>query len=155
MIYQKELSYNNEAWDLVNVKLLTEEDGYVGVPSTVALLINSYNLHLLDTEYFFIAGYNGMDYLESVYLISKGSWTESQLYKREIGVYMLLSHCPNFRLFHNHPNGALFGSDDDKAIGFNVGMIAKMLGLNLKENYIITHEGYCDVMTEEITEFDI
>lgn len=154
MIYQKEISFNNDKWDLVDVKSLSEHS-INGAFNTMTLLMNSYGLHLFDAEYFFIAGYDAMDYLGSIYLISKGNWTHSQFHEREIGIYMLLSHCHSFRLFHNHPNGALFGSDDDKAVGFHVGRIAKLLGFTCNESYVITREGYCNIMTDEVTEFDL
>ena len=96
-----------------------------------------------------------LDNLKSVYLISKGNWNGSQFYEREVGVYMLLSHCDFFRLFHNHPNGALFGSKDDETIGFYTGRIANVFGLQCLGNYIVTKDGYCNIVTGEVEEFDL
>jgi DNA repair protein RadC len=75
-------------------------------------------------------------------LISIGDIDTASVYKRTIGIIVLLTGAYSFSVFHNHPDNQNKASDDDKSLDFEMNCLATFLGVNYENSIIITEDDY-------------
>ena len=74
--------------------------------------------------------------------ISRGTVDETAIYPREIATRALLTNAKAVILAHNHPSGSLHPSEGDLRTTRKIRDVLTMLGINLIDHIIITHNNY-------------
>lgn len=138
-------------------KLLTvssfpaENDNLMYDDGANVYFLNKY-LHLgeMDSEHLFVIAYSE-PFCVGLYLLSLGDFEETSPYSnRNLLMFLALTGANAFRIFHNHPNGVLEASGNDKSNSMTMKTFADYMGIKFLGSLIITKDGWCDV-DDEIT----
>ena len=155
IVVQHEMLYSYQNYKLLEQrKLLRHEEvkhskismeAYEGLDDLgkdVVVLIDNFNVDIINNEYSFIVGYDKQHFMRSVYLMSVGDENAASFYPKKVATYILLSGYNGYMLYHNHPNTILQFSEGDKEIASDMEDICQLLECNFLGSVIITIDGY-------------
>ena len=110
-------------------------------------------LDILENEHVYVVSLNYYNKVIGVMLVSVGDYKGSNIYRRTIGMFLLLNGAKKFMLIHNHPDNEIYSSEDDKScIGIMV-LLSETIGVEFMGSYIAGKDGWCKVGEDEITEW--
>lgn len=88
-------------------------------------------------EHFVVIGYDTMQRISSVDIVSRGSQTEASVDMREIARILAPKDTKGVVLCHNHPSGDIEPSEADFSITGQINTLADVLHKNVPEHFIV------------------
>lgn len=107
----------------------------------MSLFTNCLNLDKLDNERNFLLALDHYRRLIGIVQIGLGDYQNNKMYARHIASALLLSGARQYITVHNHPDGALFLSENDKTNISFLKTMALFLEIEYVESYVVTKEG--------------
>ena len=93
-------------------------------------------------EHFLCVSVNGASEVMSVRVVTIGLVNKSQVHPREVFAEVLSERASAIIVAHNHPNGTLEPSSEDKQITKRLKDAAAILGINFLDHIIFNAKGY-------------
>ncbi len=93
-------------------------------------------------EHFLCVSINGANEVMNVRVITIGLVNKSQVHPREVFADVIAERASALIVAHNHPNGELRPSDEDRQITKRLQDAANILGLKLLDHIIFNAKGY-------------
>ena len=139
-----------EVYDIINdplpkLKLTREinEDPHCPQPDyTVWILDKYFDMGKLFYERCYCVALDESENIKGIMMVSSGDDSGCEVYKKNIGIFLLLIGAAQFIICHNHPNGATKASDDDKISMGTIIDLGKLIEIEMVEDYIITKNGW-------------
>lgn len=100
-------------------------------------------------ESVYIVCYDPRRRIKGIAQVSLGDIDTSCVYKRIISTYVVLMGAYSFELYHNHPDGQLFGSKDDYESYTSLVLLGDIIGVHFDDSIIITSEGWYSIKNKE------
>ena len=148
--------YNDKNnYPIIKIEKQLDIDGTnLSIEGSVSILRQAFNLDQMQREYACIMGYDANMTCTGIFLISIGSTRHCYFYNKSIAVFLLLTNSENFILFHNHPNGDLEVSENDKNALNAIKFLASILEVNFIDSVIVTKRGWRTIEGGVIDELD-
>lgn len=118
------------------------------------MLDELYDLSYCNEEYMYVISMDSAFHIKGIYEAGHGNCNTVPVYSRELFTFLLLSGAEQFVCVHNHPNGYLVASDDDKKWTSAMKMIANILHIDFVDHIIVTEEGFITIGDEDNALFD-
>ncbi len=99
-------------------------------------------------EYFLTLTLDGASHLISTRVISIGTLNQSLVHPREVFADAISDRAAGIIIAHNHPSGQCFPSHEDTVVTKRLKEVGKIMGIELLDHVIITHEGYFSFQEE-------
>ena len=147
MIYQYELMRDKERRPYLKVVREIDEDSnkkWSGHDS-VMLLNNEFGVREFDSEHAYVIAYDDAFHMVGIYNVSIGDFRGCDMHNRNVGMFLMLAGAKNFCIFHNHPNGELVASNDDRAKVIALQTVGQILGVDFCGSFIIADEGWLEM----------
>jgi DNA repair protein RadC len=93
-------------------------------------------------EHFILLTLNGAHYVISISIVSIGLVNKTIVHPREVFFFFISDRASAVIVWHNHPSGASYPSDDDKQITHELYYAGKIIGIPLIDHVIFTKTGY-------------
>jgi DNA repair protein RadC len=93
-------------------------------------------------EHFICVSINGANEVMNVRVVTIGLVNKSQVHPREVFADVIAERACAFIVAHNHPNGELRPSDEDRQITKRLQDAANILGLKMLDHIIFNAKGY-------------
>ncbi len=100
-------------------------------------------------EHFICVSINGANEVMNVRVVTIGLVNKSHVHPREVFADVIAERASAVIVAHNHPNGELKPSDEDKQIMKMLKDAANVLGLNLLDHIIFNAKGYYSFAEKE------
>ena len=110
--------------------------------SLVTFMNEKIHLNEFDNEHSILITTDMYNNVIGVFLISIGDYKSCNIYYRNIATFILLSGGRKFLIAHNHPDKALYFSEDDKCVVGMMRAISTLIETEFVNSYIVTSEGY-------------
>jgi DNA repair protein RadC len=94
-------------------------------------------------EYFVCISLNGANEVIEKRVVTIGLLNHSQVHPREVFADVIADRAASVIFAHNHPSGELNPSDADLKIHEQLIQAAKILGIRVLDQMIVTRKGYC------------
>jgi len=94
-------------------------------------------------EYFVCISLNGANEVIEKRVVTIGLLNHSQVHPREVFADVIADRAASVIFAHNHPSGELNPSDADLKIHEQLVQAAKILGIRVLDQVIVTKKGYC------------
>jgi DNA repair protein RadC len=94
-------------------------------------------------EYFVCISLNGANEVIEKRVVTIGLLNHSQVHPREVFADVIADRAASVIFAHNHPSGELKPSDADLKIHEQLIQAAKILGIRVLDQVIVTKKGYC------------
>lgn len=122
--------------------------------SVIELFTKHIKLNTLSDERVYMVSLDLYNRILGIIMIGLGDYKGSQIYKRNMALMLLLSGARKFVVVHNHPDGALFLSQDDNTNTILFVGLAKILEVKFEASYVVTRNGYITSEMDEPIYFD-
>ena len=99
-----------------------------------------YEMHNLSYEKMVVITLNTQLEVVGCFEVARGTVDESPVYTREIAIRALLTNAKAVILAHNHPSGTPNPSKNDIEVTKKVKDALTMLGINLLDHIIVSHD---------------
>ncbi len=96
-------------------------------------------------EYFVCLTLDGANRLIAKRVITIGTLTSSLVHPREVFADAITDRAASIIIAHNHPSGSLTPSTADLDVTERLKQSAQLLGLNLIDHIIVTHESHATI----------
>lgn len=155
MIYQYDLVQDKEHRPHLKViKKLNIDSKKKYCNEDVLKILNVYLfLREYDSEHAFMVAFDDAHHILGIYNISIGDYNSCDFYNRNVGMFLMLVGAKAFSIFHNHPNGELLASNEDRSKVIAIQTLGQILGVEFKGSYIVTDEGWLE-MDKEVHFYD-
>ena len=94
-------------------------------------------------EYFVCISLNGANEVIEKRVVTIGLLNHSQVHPREVFADVIADRAASVIFAHNHPSGELQASEADLKIHEQLVQAAKILGIRVLDQVIVTKKGYC------------
>lgn len=122
-------------------------------PSLIArLMISVASLNTMGEEHCYMLALNGAEHLIGVFLISKGTVSQTLTNPREIFLRALMAGASFIILCHNHPSGNPIPSKTDILVTQKIREAGDLLGLPVADHIIIGEDSYFSFMEKGLME---
>lgn len=122
-------------------------------PSLIArIMIKSTSLNVMGEEHCYMLALNGTEHLIGVFLISKGTVSQTLTNPREIFLRALMVGASFIILCHNHPSGNPIPSKTDILVTQKISEAADLLGIPVADHIIIGEDSYFSFMEKGLME---
>lgn len=115
------------------------------IDKVVSILKKSYKIHQSYIEKSYLAVLNDGK-LIGLYNLSRGDNSSCDMPPGIVLLVTMMLGGNEFAVFHNHPDGALYPSEEDIEIKVNFQILAQMLNLNFAGSIIITNESWISIV---------
>lgn len=122
---------------------------YKSTNDIVSLMNETFHLNKLAVEQSYIFGFNYSMEPTGIMMVSSGNNKSSNMYRKNIGEFLLLSGSDQFIIFHNHPNGNLDSSADDLIAYKTIENLGDFLNIDIIDSIIISKKGFYSMDEEE------
>lgn len=95
-----------------------------------------------DREVFSVMCFNAKMVPTHFHIVSQGTLTESMIHPREVFKVAILNNAKSVVFAHNHPSGDPSPSHADEQVYRTLTDAARLLGIEVIDNFIITRDGY-------------
>jgi len=99
-------------------------------------------------EQFFVMTLNGANQVESIHLVSIGIANRTLVHPREVFFPAVKEGAVSILLAHNHPSGNLTPSNEDREITSRLRAAGELLGIQVLDHIIFSHEGYHSMLEQ-------
>lgn len=130
------------------------DNNNMSIEESVEILNEYFDMNRLSTEHAYIIGFDYQMNIVGIYLISIGTSKECFFYRKSIATFLLLSNSERFIIYHNHPDGNLEISDNDKISMFHIQSLASILEIEFIDSVIISRNGWRCINKGGIYEYD-
>ena len=147
MIYQYELLQDKTHKPKLKVIKRINSDAkkkYSG-EDVVYILNTCLYLRECDSEHAYIVAFDDAYHILGIYNVSIGDFKSCDMYNRNVGIFLMLTGAKAFSIFHNHPNGELIASNEDRSKVIAIQTLGQILGVEYKGSYIVTDEGWLEM----------
>ena len=117
------------------------------------IFIRSYKLHRMAEEYFYVISLSNDWKVKGIYQLGHGTSTEVRTSMRGLFIFLLLSGADSFIVVHNHVCGGLEPSPEDLEATERIQQSAALLELEFLAHYIVSEDGWYEIISEERNEF--
>ncbi len=101
-------------------------------------------------EHFLLMTLDGASHIIKIRTVFIGTLTQSIVHPREVFADAICDRAAGIIIAHNHPSGTLMPSIEDKRITQRLKEVAKLVGIDLLDHVIISHNGYYSFNDEGI-----
>jgi DNA repair protein RadC len=95
-----------------------------------------------DKEHFWVFHLDCRNKIKLIELVSLGTLNSSLVHPREVFTRAVSGRSAQIIVAHNHPSGVSEPSDDDIALTKRLKKAGELLGIELIDHLVITHEGF-------------
>lgn len=120
-------------------------DNYDTIKPKLKLLKDMVALDKLAYEQSYIISCDICSCPKAIMCISSGDFNKSNVYWRNIGMFLLLSGAEQAIIVHNHPANTRGASKDDKGVAIKFMFVCNMFDIIPLGSYVITRNGYTNV----------
>lgn len=111
-------------------------------------ILNDYaGLSQLPIEHVYLASIDKLNRINGIIKIAEGNENHAEMSKRKITSFLLLLGSSHYLMVHNHPNDAMYASNDDIMSAMMMETIAGMIEITFEGSYIAGKTGYVKVTT--------
>ena len=126
----------------------------ISIEESVEILNHFFNMKDLNTEHAYFIGFDSKSNIVGIFLVSAGTVNKCFFYRRNIATFLILSGTESFALYHNHPNGTLEVSENDKNSLMSIEVLADTLEVNFIDSVIISKNGWRIIKGERIFDYE-
>lgn len=127
----------------LNIQKEIDIDGEnMSIEESVEILNQYFDMFQLGFEHAYMIGFDSKMNIVGIFLISVGSSKNCFFYQKSIAMYLLLSGSERFILYHNHPNGTLDISEDDRCSMMMIKNLATILDVEFIDSVVISKKGW-------------
>jgi DNA repair protein RadC len=143
MIKQYNIINDYENHPKLNIQREIDINGEnISIEESVEILNQYFNMYCLAFEHIYMIGFDNKMNIVGIFLISTGTSKLCHFYQKNIATYLLLSGAERFILYHNHPNGTLEISEDDKSSIIYFKNLSSILDIEFIDSIIISKNGW-------------
>lgn len=147
MIYQYDLVQDKERKPhLKQVKRYNLSSSQKYNNEDVLRILNE-RIHLreFDSEHAYVVAFDDAYHILGIYNVSIGDFKSCDMHNRNVGIFLMLVGAKAFTIYHNHPNGELVASNEDRAKVVAIQTLGQILGVEFKGSFIVTDEGWVEM----------
>ena len=126
----------------------------MSIEECVEILGEYFDMHYLSVEYAYLVGYDNKMNITGIFLISVGTSKQCYFYRKSIATFLLLSGSERFIVYHNHPDGSLEISENDKISTYYIQSLAEILETEFIDSVIISKNGWRCIKRDEVYKYD-
>lgn len=146
---------NNNNKPMLNIqKEIDIDNNDISIEESVEILNEYFDMSYLSVEHAYIIGFDNKMNILGIFLISIGTSKQCYFYRKSIATFLLLSGTERFILYHNHPDGNLEISENDKISTYYIQSLAEILETEFIDSVIVSKNGWRCIKREEVYEYD-
>ena len=104
-----------------------------------------YYLDKCDSEHVYLVAFGYNKDVIGLYCVAIGDYEKCDVYNRTINIFLSTIGATEFMLFHNHPDGSLQASDEDRSCSTQLELLGNLIGIKFNGSYVISSRGWKEV----------
>ena len=130
---------------LKTVNILWARSNRFEIGNCIQILNHSFWLNRQPLEHVYLLSCDNRDRINGILDVASGTENHAEISKRKVVSFLVLSGAKRFIIVHNHPNNAMYPSNDDVTSAIIMMALAGIMDMSFDGSYIVGATHYLKV----------